>query len=303
LDELLESLTQQREKNFEVVVVEDGSVRDSRGVVEKYAAVLSLRYVVRPNGGPAAARNTGIAHANGDYFVFFDSDCIVPPEYFGVVRSALARDGWEAYGGPERAMDTFSVFQRATSYTMTALLTTGGIRGGKRRVGAYQPRSYNMGMSRGAAERSGGFDPSFRFGEDVDLSLRLYALGCKVGLINEAFVYHKRRTGPGAFFRQLSQFARGRVAVARRHPGSLKPTHFFPTAFALFTISLPFWFGMDDAAGWLATGMWASYLTAVGMGAALTYRSWAVGLVAPLAALIQMFGYGSGFVRAWWLKK
>ncbi len=298
LDELLASLALQSDKGFEVVVVEDGSKRDARAVVEKHASELDIRYVVQANGGPASARNTGMVHASGDYFVFFDSDCIVPQEYFSVVRAALEREKYDAYGGPERALPGFSTFQKATSYTMTAFLTTGGIRGGKRRVGQYQPRSYNMGLSRVAAEKTGGFERSLRFGEDIDLSLRLYAAGFKVGLVNDAYVYHKRRTDPRSFFRQLSQFAKGRVDVARRHPGTLKPTHFFPAAFTLFTLSLPFVSAPFPVWGAAMTTVWTLYLAAVGVGAGRKYRSWAVGFTAPFAALCQMFGYGTGFIAA-----
>lgn len=298
LDELLESLAAQTDQDFETVVVEDGSSRDACGVVEKYAAALAPTYVAQANAGPAAARNAGLAHARGDYFVFFDSDCIVPPNYFSLVRTALEREKYDAYGGPERAMPGFSTFQKATSYTMTAFLTTGGIRGGKRRVGSYQPRSYNMGLSRAAAEKTAGFDRSMRFGEDIDLSLRLYASGFKVGLINEAYVYHKRRTGPKSFFRQLSQFGQGRVDVARRHRGALKLTHFFPSAFSLFTLSIPPLYGLYPGVGTAAAAVWAIYLAAVGVGAGLEYRSWAVGCTAPFAALCQMLGYGTGFAGA-----
>ncbi|MCS7086976.1 MAG: glycosyltransferase family 2 protein, partial [Bacteroidia bacterium] len=71
LDELLASLATQSDQNFETIVVEDGSRRDARAVTQKYSATLDLRYVFQANAGPAVARNTGMTHAEGDYFIFF----------------------------------------------------------------------------------------------------------------------------------------------------------------------------------------------------------------------------------------
>src|ERR1044071_2381228 len=214
VDELLASLCKQTYTDFEIVLVEDGSNITSQEVYEKYASLLSIQYFFKPNSGPGPSRNFGFTKAKGDYLVVFDSDCVIPPEYFFVVERHLAHEPLDVWGGPDRGHGDFTLLQQAMAYSMSSVLTTGGIRGGKTRVRSYQARSFNMGMSRDAYERTGGFKFD-RYAEDIEFSLRAGKLGLKVGLIAEAFVYHKRRTTLRQFFRQVSNFGKGRVHVNR----------------------------------------------------------------------------------------
>ena len=191
IKELLESLTLQVYRNFEVIIVEDGSTNPCRDIVDSYRDKLQLEYVVKQNSGPGPSRNVGYAMAKGDYRVVFDSDCIIPSEYFSVVDEALSNHSFDAWGGPDRAHQNFTLLQRAMAYTMSSILTTGGIRGSKKSVGKFQPRSFNMGISRNVYEKTGGFKLN-RLAEDIEFSIRMKKSGFNVVLIAEAFVYHKR---------------------------------------------------------------------------------------------------------------
>ncbi|MGC3943460.1 MAG: glycosyltransferase, partial [Chryseolinea sp.] len=212
IDELLASLVTQTYRNFEVVVIEDGSTIRCESIIDRYRDQLLIQYFFKPNSGPGPSRNFGFEQARGSYFVVFDSDCILPSGYFEAVEDSLKANEWDAWGGPDRAHEKFTPIQQAMAYTMSSFLTTGGIRGKAVHIGAFQPRSFNMGMSRRVFEQTGGFRFSY-FAEDIELSIRMRQLGLKVGLITEAFVYHKRRATFSQFFRQVSNFGRGRVQV------------------------------------------------------------------------------------------
>ena len=212
IDELLNSLTRQTRSDFEVIIVEDGSAIPCQDIVARYSNSLTIQYFFKPNSGPGPSRNFGYAHANGEYLVVFDSDCIIPPQYFEAVDQALLQHQWQAWGGPDKAHGDFTPVQRAMGYTMASFFTTGGIRGGKKHVGWFQPRSFNMGISREVYQKTQGFTFD-RFAEDIEFSIRMKQHGFRVGLIPEAFVYHKRRTNFGQFFRQVSNFGKGRVLV------------------------------------------------------------------------------------------
>ena len=219
--ELLESLTHQTRRDFETVVVEDGSAPElsSDGVVREYADRLDICYVRQPNGGPAAARNTGAAHAHGDFLVIMDSDCIVPPGYFETVYAEVEARGIAFYGGPDMAAPDFSPLQKAVSYSMTSVFTTGGIRGNRRSIGKFSPRSFNLGISRPLFEQVGGFS-DMRIGEDIDFSMRVMAAGAQAWFLPDAKVCHKRRTSIRLFFKQVFVFGTARVNLDIRHPES-----------------------------------------------------------------------------------
>lgn len=237
VEELLESLTMQKNGDFEIVIVEDGSAEKCDSIVERYRSKLDLSYHFKENGGPAMARNYGMEKAKYDYFIFFDSDCIIPESYFKVADKALTENYSDAYGGPDTAHESFKTIQKAISYTMTSFFTTGGIRGGNEKMERFKPRSFNMGYSRGVYEKTGGFT-NMRFGEDVDMSLKILDNGFKTQLIKDAFVYHKRRTDFKKFFKQVYNSGIARINLEKRHPGSLKLVHAMPAAFLLGTLFL-----------------------------------------------------------------
>ncbi len=295
LEELLHSLLQQTLKDFEVVVVEDGSTVRSEGIVDAFRDAMPIHYVEKPNSGPGPSRNVGFAHAEGAYLVVFDSDCVVPPQYLDVVSRALSSRGLDAWGGPDRAHEDFTIFQRAVGYTMASVLTTGGIRGGKNRVGWFQPRSFNMGLARHVFTKTGGFHFD-RYAEDIEFSIRMRAGGFKVGLIPEAFVYHKRRTNVGAFVRQVFHFGRGRALVGKVYPAEVKMTHWFPTVFSLgliATIMLPL---LSRQLFFVAGTAYLSYFTLILAHALATTRNLWVAMAAVPSALLQFIGYGTGFL-------
>ena len=295
IDELLRSLTSQTIKNFEVIIVEDGSTIRCDKVVEQYNNALSIQYFYKSNSGPGPSRNYGYEHARGEYFVVFDSDCIIPPKYFEAVEESLIKNNWDVWGGPDRAHIDFTPVQRAMGYTMSSVLTTGGIRGSKKHIGWFQPRSFNMGIARKVFEVTGGFKFD-RFAEDIEFSIRMKTAGFKVGLIPDAFVYHKRRTDFKQFFMQVFNFGRGRVLVGKVYPTEIKFTHWFPAIFTLGTmimvllpvISLPLFM--------LAASLFSTYLFAIFIHSWKINRHIKVALLSIPAALLQLWGYGLGFL-------
>ncbi len=296
LNELLESLTQQIFTDFEVIIVEDGSSVSSQDVCSSYASQLQIHYYAKENSGPGPARNYGCRRASGDYFLFIDSDCTVPPTYLSVVDSAVVKHGLDAFGGPDREHEKFSPTQKAISFAMTSILTTGGIRGSKVRVGGvFHPRSFNMGISRDVFNETDGF-ARMRFGEDVEFSIRIIALGFNAQLIPDAWVYHKRRTDFKKFFKQVHNSGIARINISLRHPATLKITHFFPAAFLLYVC-----FALVDTLvapyGWVTLIPLALYKIALFLQGALQYRSITLGVRCVAAAFVQLVGYGSGFIR------
>ena len=295
VQDLLESLLVQTRKDFEIILVEDGSSVSCQEVVDAYSKQLPIRYFYKSNSGPGPTRNFGFAHARGEYFVVFDSDCILPPTYFESVDQAIATEGLDAWGGPDRGHDQFTLSQRAMAYTMSSFFTTGGIRGGRKRVGWFQPRSFNMGISRNVFAVTGGFRFD-RFAEDIEFSIRMKKAGFQIGLISEAFVYHKRRAGFLQFFRQVFFFGKGRALIGKVHPGEVKIAHWFPASFVVGTILLPLLYIIH---GWffgIGLALFAFYLLLIFLHSLWINRHAGVAGLSVVSALLQLWGYGLGFL-------
>ena len=295
IKELLESLCLQSDSDFEVVVVEDGSTLKSDQIVESYSEKLNLQYFFKPNSGPGQSRNYGAERAKGNYLIFLDSDCLIPKDYVRAVRQFLDENFVDAFGGPDRADDSFTAIQKAINYSMTALFTTGGIRGNVKSVEKFHPRSFNMGYSREVFEKTKGF-AEMRFGEDIDMSIRMMKLGFKTALIPEAYVYHKRRTNFRQFYKQVHNSGIARINLYKRHPESLKLLHFFPAAFTVFVLVA---LGLSLWTSW-GLILLAFYLSLIFLEATWTNRSIRVGALAVIASFIQLFSYGMGFIKAFY---
>lgn len=298
--ELLESLSNQTYKNFEVILVEDGSTVTSERVYEQYASAVSIRYFFKPNTGPGPSRNFGFEKAAGDYFVVLDSDCILPPHYFEATEKFLKETPLDVWGGPDRGRKDFTNGQRAMAFTMSSVLTTGGIRGAK--ASGFQPRSFNMTISRAVYERTKGFRFD-RFAEDIELSIRIRKEGFRTGLIPDAFVYHKRRTTFSQFFKQVSGFGKGRILVGRAHRGEVKLTHWFPAFFLLGLFSIPLFLALYLPIGIIVVSGYILYSLAVAADAWHTTRSIAVSVLSIPSLYVQMTGYGRGFLKEWVKRK
>lgn len=305
VDELLESLTHQTLRDFEVVVVEDGSDVPCRDVVERYADRLQVHYYDKPNSGPGQTRNYGVERAEGDYVLILDSDVVLPEGYLQAVDNELAATPCDAFGGPDRAHASFSKMQKAINYAMTSFFTTGGIRGGKKKMDKFYPRSFNMGVRRAVYHELGGFS-AMRFGEDIDFSTRLIRSGHVSRLFQSAWVWHKRRTDLRKFFKQVHNSGIARIHLTKRHPGTLKAVHMLP---AVFTLGCALLVVLAVAAALLGCPHWWALLLPfvlfaliIGVDATRSERSVGVGWRAVAAAYVQLTGYGSGFLRAWWTR-
>ncbi|GAB3508655.1 glycosyltransferase [Spirosoma knui] len=300
LRELLVSLTQQTYHNFEVLVIEDGSTVKADAVVASFGDRLRIRYFFKENSGQGFTRNFGFQRAEGDYFVIFDSDALVPPHYFQTVATYLTATRLDAYGGPDAAHPDFTPVQKAISYSMTSPFTTGGIRGSKKNLGGtFHPRSFNMGLSRQVWEKIGGYKLS-RMGEDIEFAIRIIENGFVTGLIADAFIYHKRRTNFGQFFRQLRFFGRARINISRYYPSELKLVHTFPALFTLFVFSVPVWALISPVLFALAVGALLLFSGLIFLDATRKEKSVYVGLLSIEAAFVQLIGYGFGFISEGW---
>ena len=297
---LLVSLVEQTYRDFEVLVIEDGSINKADGVVAEFASDLSIHYFYKENSGQGFTRNYGFERATGDYFVIFDSDALIPPHYFSTVDEYLQSHWLDAYGGPDAAHPDFTPVQKAISYSMTSVFTTGGIRGSKKNLGGtYHPRSFNMGLSRAVWVKIGGYKLS-RMGEDIEFAIRIIENGFTTGLISDAFIYHKRRTNFRQFFRQLRFFGRSRINISRYHPTELKAVHAFPALFTLFLASVPVWALVSPILVWLAVGVLFVFSTLIFIDATRKEKSLNVGLLSVMAAFVQLTGYGVGFLSEGW---
>jgi glycosyltransferase involved in cell wall biosynthesis len=302
--ELLQSLTLQTFTDFEVIVVDDGSDNPCRLTVEYFNENLKVRYFWIENIAQGFARNFGMNLAKGDYFVLFDSDCIIPSQYFEVLNKAINIRKLDAHGGPDAAEENFSDFQKAINYSMTSVLTTGGIRGKLKDPGKYQARGFNMGLSRKAFEVTKGFvDPNR--GEDIELSIRLKKEGFNLELVEEAFVYHKRKNTWQSFFRQSYSFGQNRINVSRYHPDAVKLVHVLPAGFLVGWIVViglmvfGYWFPAFSVfltAGFLVYGLW---ILAVFVHATFLNKSPWVGFLSVFTAFGQLSSYGAGLMIEW----
>lgn len=297
VDELLLSLCEQSATNFEVIIVEDGSAVPCKEIVDKYADQLSIQYFFKPNSGPGTTRNYGAERSSGDYVLFFDSDCIIPPDYFKCVNEFLATNPIDAFGGPDRAHPSFTITQKAINYSMTSFFTTGGIRGGNEKMDKFFPRSFNMGISREVFNTTQGFS-TMRFGEDIDMSIRILANNFKTALIKDAFVYHKRRTDLKKFFKQVFNSGMARINLYKMYPSSLKIVHLLPTTFVLGTLFLIL-LSLILLNPWVILPL-IVYSLAVFIDSLIKNKNLSVAFISVLASFVQLFGYGTGFITAFW---
>lgn len=314
VEELLESLSAQDfNGDFEVVVVEDGSSVPCKDVVSRYFDRLDVKYFVKRNSGPGPSRNYGVEHAEGEYVIILDSDCVLPSGYLSAVDESLERIPCDAFGGPDCAHESFTPIQKAISYSMTSFFTTGGIRGGKRKMDKFYPRSFNMGVKKTVYEKLGGFS-KMRFGEDIDFSIRIFKGGYSCRLIPDAWVWHKRRTDLDKFFKQVFNSGIARINLHKRHPGSMKLVHLLPMFFTVGVVGLVLVamvlrfvatggvpFGHTVIEWWLVMLLpILLYCLMIFVDSSVKNKSMVIGFLSVEAAFVQLFGYGFGFIKAWW---
>ncbi len=296
VDELLESLVQQDiNQSYEIIIVEDGSTIKCDSIVEKYNGQLSIHYFFKANSGPGDSRNYGMQKAKGDYFIIFDSDCIIPNHYLSEVNAALSHNYTDCFGGPDKALDSFSDIQKAINFVMTSFLTTGGIRGGSEKIGKFQPRSFNMGISKRAFEASKGFG-YIHPGEDPDLSIRLWKFGFQTQLIANAYVYHKRRIDWSKFYIQVNKFGKARPILNSWYPEYAKLTFFFPTLFMLGFIGSIV--GLLFFSFYLPILLFIVYFVSLFISSWWDNKSLKIAFLSLIATFIQFYGYGFGFLKS-----
>lgn len=296
IDELLNTLTKQTYLQFEVLVIEDGSKNDAKSIVASYADKLDIKYYFKENAGQGFARNFGFERATGDYFVIFDSDCLIPANYLETVKNYLYEHHLDAYGGPDAAHDSFTPVQKAISYAMTSPFTTGGIRGNKQHVGQFHPRSFNMGVSRQAWEKVGGFILT-RLGEDIEYSIRIHESGFKIGLIPDAKVYHKRRTSFGQFYKQLHFFGRARINIYKHFPKELKLIHFFPAVATVGMITTLLLNIFYPPLAFIFDFLVLLYFLLIFFHSWSVNKSLKVAFLSIISSFIQLTAYGLGFIQ------
>lgn len=295
VDELLGSLAVQTFRDFEVIIVEDGSSVPCKGVVGDYRDRMDIHYYYKPNSGPGQTRNYGAERSRGEYLLILDSDCILPEGYLAAVEAELRREPADAFGGPDRAHDSFTSVQKAINYAMTSFFTTGGIRGGKKKMDRFYPRSFNMGIRAEVYRALGGFS-RMRFGEDIDFSIRIFKAGYRCRLFPQAWVWHKRRTDFRKFFKQVHNSGIARINLYKKYPESLKLVHLLP---AVFTVGVALVLLAAFFCVW-SLGLLGIFVLVIFLDASLKNKSPKIGILSVIAAFIQLVGYGTGFLLAWW---
>ncbi len=295
--DLLDSLARQTSKDFEAVIVEDGSTQRCDGVVAEFADRVDVKYFFKENEGRSIARNYGMEHASGDYFLFFDSDCVIPEHYIATLAKALKEHPVDCFGGPDAAHSSFSDTQKAINYSMTSFLTTGGIRGGKVQLEKFVPRTFNMGFSREVWETVGGFREMFS--EDIDMSTRIRKAGFSIALIRDAYVYHKRRVNMRLFCRQVYVFGMSRITLYLLYPESLKLVHWLPAVFVMGVAAMAL---LTVFVHWMWILPLVAYLLAVFACAWAETKRLKIAALAIAASVIQLGGYGCGFLKAFFTK-
>ena len=295
VDELLESLTRQHFQDFEVLVVEDGSSVPCESVVDRYATSLDIHYLKKANSGPGQTRNFGAERGRGEYLLILDSDCVLPPNYLDAIEAELQKEPADAFGGPDRAHESFTRVQKAINYAMTSFFTTGGIRGGKKKMDKFYPRSFNMGIRREVYQDLGGFS-KMRFGEDIDFSIRIFKAGYRCRLFPDAWVWHKRRTDWRKFFKQVYNSGIARINLYKKYPESLKLVHILPAVFTLGVCAILL---LSLVCPWSLLLLFVFVLVIL-IDASLQNKSLFIGVLSVIAAFIQLIGYGTGFLSAWW---
>ena len=293
--ELLESFVGLKtDTNFEIVIIEDGSTLSSKSIVDAFKNKLNISYYFKENSGPGDSRNYGMQRAKGNYFIILDSDCILPSQYLSEVEKGLEANYVDCFGGPDAAHQSFTNLQKAINFSMTSFITTGGIRGNKKSVDTFQPRSFNMGLSKVAFLASSGFG-RIHPGEDPDLSIRLWDLGFKTTLIPEAFVYHKRRISWSNFYKQVNKFGMVRPILNSWHPSTKKITYWFPTLFCLGFVFSVLLLLVNINLGLIAYSL---YFGVAFLLALISTKNIVVSILAIPAIIIQFFGYGYGFLKS-----
>ncbi len=299
MDELLQSLAvQQAGVDFEVVVIEDGSTIDSKAVVEKFPQ-LNILYFFKENTGPGDSRNFGMQQATGDYFILFDSDCIIPAHYMVQLDELLSKNYVDCFGGTDSAQHNFTTLQKAINFCMTSRLTTGGVRGNSHQTQKFQPRSFNMGLSKKAFEATQGFG-NIHPGEDPELVFRLWDIGFKTTLLKDLSVYHKRRINWSKFFTQVNKFGKVRPILDVWHPAYQQLKYAFP---ALFILGLDVVLLLAIFGYGAFLGLYGLYFLAVFLEALFTTQSIAIAGWSVVAVLVQFYGYGLGYLESsFWIK-
>lgn len=297
VDELLDSLTKLRNKNFEVVIIEDGSDITCEETVNKYSPLLNIKYQIQENTGPGPARNHGGKLAKGDYLIFLDSDVIVPKDYLDSINKYIQEIPLDCFGGPDKAHDSFTPAQKAINYSMTSPLTTGGIRGSQEKMDRFYPRSFNLGIKKRLFNEIEGFS-SMRFGEDLDLSMRIIEKGYKTGLIKDAYVYHKRRNNFKSFFKQVFNSGIARINLEKRHPNTLKLVHLLPTAFVAYLFSVVL---LSIINYWILIGLILPGIIFI-FDALFRTKEFKTAYLSAAAVYTQFIGYGTGFLKAYWIR-
>jgi len=296
LFELLNSLSHQTDKDFEIIIVDDGSRIDLQPVIDSFDGLLNIHYCKKENSGPGLSRNYGAQRASGEWLIFLDSDVVTETDYIANVKMKILTHPTDAFGGADKAHKGFNLLQKAISYSMTSVFTTGGIRGRAKSVSRFQPRSFNMGVKREVFLKVGGFS-DLRVGEDPDLSMTLWEQGYKTEFYTLIDVYHKRRTDIGKFSKQVYRFGVARPILNRRHPAYTKPTFWFPSVFLIgYIVGLFHYFVWDNG---FVLSMYGLYTLLVFTHATIINRNMAIGGLSVLTTYVQMFSYGFGFLQSW----
>jgi mycofactocin system glycosyltransferase len=214
---------------YPVVVVDDGS-RDPEAVAV-VAAAHGAALVRRPvNGGPGAARNTGLLNVTTDLVAFLDSDCVPGPGWIERLAAHLA-DPAVAAAAPRMAAVPAGLSWAGRYATAACCLDLGGAEARVvpgTRV-AYVPTAALLARRAALVHDAGpGFDPALRWGEDVDLVWRLHHAGWRIRYDPAVLVPHHEPHGWPALLARRFRYGTSAAPLALRHPGQVPPLVLHP---------------------------------------------------------------------------
>ena len=298
MEELLYSIENQSFRNFELIIVDDGSQMSSRQVFENFNKELDISYFYIENKGPALARNFGVSKSKGEWIIFFDSDCTIPKNYFHEVEFFLKNNKIDFFGGPDMMDKNFTYLQKSINFSMTSFFTTGGIRGSKKSLDKFLPRSFNMGIKKTAFNEVNGFSDIRQYGEDLDLSYKLIFNGNLSDLIPNAKVYHKRRTNLVNFLKQMFKSGKGRRFLDVKYEGVFRIFHLLPSLFFIGIIIGLILLLFDNILADSIQTLYGTYFLIIFFSSSYLNRNPLIGFISVITTFTQFIGYGIGYLVA-----
>lgn len=286
IQKCVDSVLQSDYKNFELIVVDDGSTDRTPELLARYTGITVLR---AENRGPSAARNLALSRAQGAFVAFTDADCIVDCVWLGELLKGFNDDKVAGVGGIQKSPKDETVFgRRVQEFFQSVELVTGYMQLGSRMRQTSHNPTCNVMYRRSAVAAANGFDESLWPGEDVELDLRIKRKGYNLVFTPAAVVYHYRCQDLGGFLRMMFRYGLS-IGILTRRYGIFRLIQFLPLGIACWVFLCWFYvraglmFCLVLAAGMFVRGMMVSrYPWHILMLVCIALLCWNTGFIAGL---------------------